>query len=65
MKISKHLLLLAVAIVGGLGAAVTTAIAADDLQLLCYRNRTIQVPSYLVARYVFKGASAGACIVTQ
>ena len=66
MKSSKHLLMLAVAIVGGLGAAITSAVAAgDDLVLLCYRQRTIQVPSYLVARYVFKGASAGACVVTQ
>lgn len=66
MKSFKHFLALAFAIVAGLGAAVTSAMAAgDDLQLLCYRNRTIQVPSYLVSRYVFKGATAGACAVTQ
>ena len=65
MKISKHLLMLAVAIIGGLGAAVTSAVAAgDDLVILCYRDRTVQVPSYLVARYIFKGATSGACPVT-
>lgn len=63
MRIHKNLLMLAVAVVSGLGAAVTSAIAQsnDDLVLICYRGRTIQVPSYLVARYVFKGAASGAC----
>lgn len=66
MKSSKHFLVLAIAVVVGLGAVLTSAMAAgDDLQFLCYRNRTIQVPSYLVPRYVFKGATAGACAVTQ
>lgn len=66
MKSSKHFLALAIAVVAGLGAVVTSAMAAgDDLQFLCYRNRTIQVPSYLVPRYVFKGASAGPCVVSQ
>ena len=66
MRTSKHFLMLVVAIVGGLGAAVTSALAqsGDDLQFLCYRNRTIQVPSYLVVRYIFKGATSGKCIVT-
>ena len=66
MKISKHFLMLAVAIVGGLGAVITSALAdGDELVILCYRDRTIQVPSYLVPRYVLKGAVAGSCPVSQ
>lgn len=58
MKSSKSLLLL-IAVVAGLGAAIGSVFAAspDDLVPLCYRNRVIQVPSYLVSRYIFKGAN--------
>jgi hypothetical protein len=58
MKTSKKIAIVALAAVLGFGAAVTTALAAGDaLVSLCYRNRTIQVPSYLVGTYTAKGAT--------
>ena len=65
MKTSKPVLTIVAAIVTSLSAVLTSAIAADDdLVFLCYRSRTIQVPSYLVPRYILKGATTGACLVT-
>ena len=68
MKISKQSILLALAIIGGMGAAATAlAQSGDTLESLCYRGRLIQVPSYLVQRYVLRGASApvdGGCPAT-
>ena len=65
---SKQLLMLAIAVTGGLGAAVTAlAQSGDTLESLCYRGRLIQVPSYLVGRYVLRGATApvnGGCPAT-
>lgn len=65
MKRSKVLLMLGAAVIGAMGASVSSAVAGpDDLVLICYRTRTIQVPSYIVSRFIFKGATAGACVTT-
>ena len=66
MKTSKKTFLMALAAVVGLGGAAVTALAqGDDLVTLCFRNRTIQVPSYLVPRYLaVVGTTSGKCIVT-
>ena len=67
MKQSKRLFLLSLAIIVGLGGAAATAIAqsGDQIVTLCFRNRTIKVPSYLVSRYVAKGATRDACPTTN
>ena len=66
MKHSKRFLALSLAIIVGLGGAAATALAqgGDAVITLCYRNRTIKVPSYLSARYVSKGATVGTCPTT-
>lgn len=64
MNKSKSYLMLAFAVVAGAGAALTSAIADDPIVTMCYRGQTIQVPSYLVARYIGKGAVSGPCDVT-
>ena len=66
MKHSKRFFALSLAIIVGLGGAAATALAqsGDTVVTLCYRNRTIKVPNYLSARYVTKGATAGACVTT-
>lgn len=66
MKQSKRFFLFSLAIVVGLGGAAATALAqsGDNIVRLCYRARTIQVPSYLTARYLAKGATSGACPAT-
>ena len=66
MKHSKRFFLFSLAIIVGLGGAAATAVAqsGDTILTLCYRARTIKVPSYLLARYVAKGAKNGACIAT-
>jgi hypothetical protein len=63
MKTSKQFVLLALAGIVALGTAATTVLAAgDDLVTLCYRNRTIQVPSYLLTRYLaVVGTTPGQC----
>jgi len=66
MKTSKRITLIALAILSGLGAAGVNALAqGDELVTMCFRNRTIQVPNYLVPRYFGAGATVGPCIVTQ
>ena len=66
MKTLKKPLLTALAVIVGLGGAAVTAFAqGDDLVTLCFRNRTIQVPFYLVNRYLaIPGTTGGPCIVT-
>jgi hypothetical protein len=65
MKTSKRFMQMALAGIVGMGAIVTSAIADDTLVTLCFRNRTIQVPSYLVPRYIaVAGTTPGACVVT-
>ncbi len=48
------------------GAAVTAlAVGGDDLVTLCFRNRTIQVPFYLINRYLaVPGTTTGPCITS-
>ncbi len=69
MKQSKRFFLLSLSIIVGLGGVAATALAqsGDAIVTLCYRNRTIKVPSYLVARYLAKpGTTTGACgVVTN
>lgn len=70
MKHSKRFFLFSLALVVGLGGAAATALAqsGDTIVSMCYRNRAIKVPSYLVARYIAKGArsnpTGAACVVT-
>ena len=66
MKHSKRFFLFSLALIVGLGGAAATALAqsGDSIVTMCYRNRTIKVPSYLVPRYVAKGARANACPAT-
>ena len=66
MKQSKRLFLLSLAVIVGLGGAAATALAqsGDQIVTLCYRNRTIKVPAYLVPRYIAKGAQRDACPTT-
>lgn len=68
MKKSKRFLLLSLSIIVGLGGAAATALAqgaGDQIITLCYRNRTIKVPSYLVQRYLNRpGTTSGACPTT-
>ena len=66
MKHSKRFLILSLAIIVGIGGAAATALAqqgnTDAIVTLCYRNRTIKVPSYLAGRYLAKaGTTSGAC----
>ena len=67
MKHTKRSLSLTLAIIVGLGGAAATALAqsGDTVVTLCYRNRTIKVPSYLSARYLARpGTTAGPCSPT-
>ena len=66
MKTSKKAMLTALAVIVGLGGAAATALAqGDSLVTLCFRNRTVQVPFYLVGRYLaVPGTTSGPCIVT-
>jgi T5SS/PEP-CTERM-associated repeat protein len=43
------------------GENVAVAQAGEQLVILCFRNRTIQVPFYLVNRYTASGATIGPC----
>ena len=58
--------MMALAGVVGLGGAAVTALAqGDDLVTICFRNRTVQVPTYLLNRYLaIAGTMTGPCIVT-
>ena len=51
----------------GLGGAAVTALAqGDDLVTLCFRNRTVRIPSYLINRYLaVPGTMVGPCVVSQ
>ena len=66
MKTTKRIVMMTLAGVVGLGGAAVTALAqGDELVTLCFRNRTIQVPAYLVNRYLAViGTTAGPCVVT-
>ena len=66
MKTSKRLALIAVAGFVGFGAVAASALAqGDTLVTICYRNRTVQVPTYLLPRYlIVAGTTRGACVVT-
>jgi hypothetical protein len=64
MKSSKRITLVALAILSGLGAAGVPALAqGDELVTICFRNRTVQVPAYLLPRYLaVAGTTQGPCI---
>ena len=67
MKQSKRFFLLSLAILIGLGGGTATALpkAGSTIVTLCYRKRTIKVPSFVAARFLAKpGTTAGACPVT-
>jgi hypothetical protein len=65
MKHSKFFLS-SIAIIVGFGGIAATALAqsGDSVVALCYRDRTIRVPNYLVTRYTAKGATPNACPAT-
>jgi ABC-type sugar transport system substrate-binding protein len=67
MKTSKRLTLIALAVLSGLGAAGVNALAqGDQLVTICFRNRTVQVPNYLLPRYLaVAGTTEGPCGSTQ
>ena len=67
MKTTKRFAFMALAGIVGLGGAAVTALAQGDvLVTLCFRNRTVQVPTYLVNRYLsVAGTTTGPCVVTQ
>lgn len=70
MNKSKRPFSLLLAIVAGASAFSILAplrAAADptDLTTICFRNRTIQVPQYLLPRYqAVAGTTLGPCVVT-
>ena len=65
MKHTKRSLSLSLAIIVGLGAATAIAQTGDTVITLCFRNRTIKVPSYLSARYLARpGTTQGPCVTT-
>ena len=67
MKTTKRFIMMTLAGVVGLSGAAVTALAVggDDLVTLCFRNRTIQVPFYLINRYLaVLGTTTGPCIVS-
>lgn len=65
MKHTKRSLSLTLAIILGLGGAAVIAQTGDAVVTLCFRNRTIKVPSYLSARYLARpGTTAGPCVTT-
>ena len=62
---SKRIATLALAATAGSIAftLVTPALGqGTSLVLLCFRNPTIQVPSYLAPTYQLQGAQPGACV---
>ena len=63
MKQSKRLFLSSLAIIVGFGGVAATALAqsGDTIVEMCYRSRTIKVPSYLTPRYLLKGAKLNKC----
>ena len=64
MKYTKRFFQTSLAIIVALGGATALAQTGDAVVTLCYRNRTIKVPSYLTARYLAKpGTTTGACVV--
>ena len=46
---------------GAKDAATLMCNPGDELKDVCYQARTIQVPCYLVSRYLDKGATLGKC----
>ena len=65
MNKSSRFFLFSLAVIVGFGGIVGTALAGqDDLIPVCFHNRTIQIPTYLLARYQTGGAVPGACKVT-
>ena len=58
---SKRLLILALAAITGAGSLVTALAQGDTPVTMCFRGRTIQVPFYLVPRYLANGAMNNAC----
>ena len=65
MKTPK-VITLVLAVAAGIAGVVSSASAAqDDLTPVCFRGRTIQVPTYLVNRYIAAGGVPGTCGGTQ
>jgi hypothetical protein len=60
---NKRFAMLAVAALAGTMAftLVAPALAQTTLVTICFRGRTVQVPSYLFPSYQLQGATAGPC----
>jgi len=60
---NKRIAMLAIAATAGSMAftLVTPALAQTNLVFMCFRSRTIQVPSYLAPTYQLQGAQPGKC----
>lgn len=66
MRKNKRFAMLLLAVVAGSTAfsLVTPVLGQTTLVTMCFRNRTIQVPSYLVPTYQAQGARPGPCDVS-
>jgi hypothetical protein len=57
--------LLSAAIAGAVAFSfIAPALAQTTLITICYRGRTVQVPSYLFPTYQLQGATPGPCSVS-
>jgi hypothetical protein len=62
-KNNRNKVLLSAAVFGAVAFSfVAPALAQTTLIPICFRNRSIQIPSYLFNAYQLQGATPGACL---
>lgn len=65
LKNNRSKTIIAAVIAGAVAFSfVAPALAQVSLVPMCFRNRNIQVPSYLVTTYQLQGAQPGTCQVS-
>lgn len=65
LKNNRSKTLLSAAIAGTVAFSfVVPALAQTNLVTVCFRSRTVQVPSYLFPTYQLAGATPGPCVVS-